>query len=32
MNPRGEISAGLAPVRDWGGRFVIPMPNTVVLP
>ena len=27
-----EITVNMAHVRDWGGRFVIPIPRTVVLP
>lgn len=31
-NLQAEITAQLARVRDWGGRFVIAIPSTVVLP
>ena len=31
-NWRDEIIADIAFVRDWGGRFVVPIPTTVVLP
>ena len=31
-NLRHEITARMAVVRDWGGRFVVPIPTTVVLP
>ena len=31
-NLRDEITAGMAHVRDWGGRFVTPIPTTTVLP
>jgi SAM-dependent methyltransferase len=31
-NLRDEIMAGLAAIRDWGGRFVVPIPRLQVLP
>lgn len=31
-NLRDEITAQLAYVRDWGGRFVVPIPRVEVLP
>jgi len=31
-NLRDEIIAQMAPVREWGGRFVVPIPTTEVLP
>ncbi len=31
-NLRDEIVAKMAPVRDWGGRFVVPIPTTTLLP
>lgn len=31
-NLRDEITAQMAAIRDWGGRFVIPIPTTQVLP
>ena len=31
-NLRREITAKMAHVRDWGGRFVVPIPSTIVLP
>ena len=31
-NLRDEITAQMAAVRDWGGRFVVPIPTTLVLP
>jgi hypothetical protein len=30
-NLAAEITASMAMVRDWGGRFVVPIPATVVL-
>ena len=31
-NLRDEITAKMAVVRGWGGRFVVPVPRTEVLP
>ena len=31
-NLRDEIMREMAAVRDWGGRFVVPIPTTEVLP
>lgn len=31
-NLRDEIMREMAAVRDWGGRFVVPIPTTTVLP
>jgi SAM-dependent methyltransferase len=31
-NLRDEIAAQMAAVRDWGGRFVVPIPEVTVLP
>ncbi len=31
-NQADEITAQMAAVRDWGGRFVVPIPTTRVLP
>jgi hypothetical protein len=31
-NLRDEITAQLAGIRAWGGRFVVPIPRTEVLP
>ena len=30
-NLRDEITAQLAPIREWGGQFIIPVPEPVVL-
>ncbi len=31
-NLKDEITAQLAYIREWGGRFVVPIPATAVLP
>ncbi len=30
MSPRPEITQQMAYVRDWGGRFVVPIPQVKV--